>query len=185
MVPIEQALFELSSLSAQLNQETEALNAIISVVDRQLAAAKVGVSVWLTEESDPLLASIDAPGGKIRGWVLGYAKLGDTWRLAAHPAERHWSESYECPGEGSWVTRLDDGMPVALASAPRIVRVDGAAHLERLVNALSQKVKGFIENIAKARSFVGTETAAGKLDDNSKTNSGNVARLTGAPKGSR
>jgi hypothetical protein len=169
MVPIEQALFELSSLSAQLNEETEALNEIIAGVERQLADAKLGVSIWLTEAYDSLLAGVEVPDRKQKGWVLGFVKLGNAWRIAAHPAERYWWDDYDADNNGYYLIELK-GEPVALAAAPRIVRVDAAGHLERLVKALSEKAKGFIGSVAKALSFVGAETPTGGRSDDSKIN---------------
>ncbi len=148
MVPIDEALGELSSLSAQLNKETEVLNSLILDLEKRLAAAKVGVSIWL----EALLAASEN-GTSSTGWLLGYGKLGDAWRIVAKPITRTWFPIYDDPGEYSFRTE-NRGEPVALSNAPRIVRVEAAEHLEPLVNEISTKVKGFIANIEKAAQFL-------------------------------
>jgi hypothetical protein len=160
MVPIDAALRELSFFSEQLNRETEVLNSLILDLEQRLAAAQIGVSVWLSES---LLAE-NENGTSSTGWLLGYGKLSEAWRILAKPVTRTWVPVYDDPGEYSSRTE-DRGAIVALANAPRIVRVEAAEHLEPLVNQIAEKVKGFIANIEKAKMFAGTEDASDDTED--------------------
>jgi hypothetical protein len=155
MVPIDAALGELSTLSAQLNQATEVLNSIIRDLERGLAATKVGVSVWLEADApfitDFLLAETKN-GKKRNGWQLGYGKIADAWRILVRPVHEYWETPTEDPTEGYWVIE-DCGEAVALANAPRQVRVEAAPHFERLIIELSNKVKKFLVNVEDAKKF--------------------------------
>src|SRR5260370_25179604 len=157
MVPIDTAVAQLSSLASQLNKETDALSDIILDLERQLANTKVGVSLWLERN---LLAET-GDGYKQDAWVLGYAKLGDSWRLAAKPVTVTWEHIEEADHGDLTPFTKDRGEPVPLLNAPRAVRVDASAYLEELVNRLAEKVKGFIGNIEQAKRFVATPPIKG------------------------
>jgi hypothetical protein len=143
MVPIENALKDLSSLATRLKSETEELNEVIASLSDRLKATGIGVSAWTGQ----LLAEKDRTEGDIRvrsGWELGYAKVDDTWTIAV----RKTSGQLVGPDEvETWV----DEDPMPLLKAPRNVRVESAEHLERLVETISEKARRFIASIAKAK----------------------------------
>jgi len=157
MVPIDTAVLELSSLASQLNKETDSLNDIILDLERRLGSTKVGVSIWL----DNSLLAETGDGFKQNAWVLGYAKIGDSWRIATKPITRTWERTEEMDHGDLTDFTKDRGEPVPLLNAPRAVRVDASAFLEQLVNELATKVKGFIANIEQAKKFVGTRPIKG------------------------
>jgi hypothetical protein len=84
-VPLAQtrgeAIDSLSSLAAELNAKTDELNSVFEDFEAQLAKTRIGVSVWLDDSWADVETEEDEQVWL--GWRIGYAKIGDQWRLAA------------------------------------------------------------------------------------------------------
>jgi len=140
---LEKNLGLLSALGAQLNEGTEELNEAIAIIERRINETKAGVSVWL----DHFLNESDQDDeGLTTAYQLGYAKLRDGWHLAA----RHVTIKHEGGDAGTWEI-VETSEPTPLATAPRGVRVGAADLFEDLVEALADRVKGFLASIERAK----------------------------------
>lgn len=144
MVPLNDSLQELSVLAGQLNEETDGLNEFISDLEKKIGASKVGVTVWI-DEMKLLDESAGELEGSKEGWYLGYTKIGDAWRIAV----KRVNELYDTNRE--FVTANDLSDPMPLSKAPRIVRVESAPYLEKLVMKLAKRVREHIHNIQIAK----------------------------------
>ena len=158
MVPINDSLSELSDLSKQLNTETDALNDVIEAVEARLAKMQVGVSVWDDTLLDKSVESTCAPGGSNRvgiayGYVIGYVKLADGWRIASK-AVKEVSGFYEGDSECPYADLEDESAPTPLLKAPRHVRVEAAGQLEALIVLLKRRVESFIQDIEKSKNLI-------------------------------
>lgn len=148
MVALKDILSEIASVSKQLNEETDALNGIIEGIEASLASARVGVSVWKDFDIAVETFYNDDLGREAEDcWLLGYAKFGDAWRIVARNATRF--ESVE-DGETSTQYRDHEAI-VPLVQAPRLVRVEAAGHLERLLEAILRRAERFVDSIGKAK----------------------------------
>lgn len=116
---------KIRELATVLNKETDALNEAIQRLEDQLAEAKVGVSLWIgfkTSAGDP--------------WELGYGKHGDDWFITVRRPE---SDQY--PG----------GDPIVLTSAPRLIRVEAASHLDELLHEIKNRLETLIKSVRTAK----------------------------------
>jgi hypothetical protein len=148
MVPIENALKDLSVLGKKLKSETDALNEVITNLNRRLAETEIGISTWTALLDDRERTAITADEIQLRlrsGWQLGYCKVGDAWTIAVKQVEWQLDDS------GNFDHDVYEKDPISLLKAPRHIRVEPAAHLEDLVESLSRKAKEFIANIEKAK----------------------------------
>ncbi len=84
-------------------------------------------------------------------WTIGYAKLSDGWCIAAKPQTCVFPPARDSAKEP---IIKDHGYTVALLKAPRVIRVQAAPILEDLLNALSERVAAFVENIQDAKKLV-------------------------------
>jgi hypothetical protein len=81
-------------------------------------------------------------------WDVGFAKLGDEWRLAASRRIRTRT------GSDSWGDdkyEYEDLDEVPLAQAPRVVRAEAAGLLELLIDAIANRAEQFVANITTAK----------------------------------
>src|SRR5262245_48675923 len=63
-------LRDLKGVAAKLNQESDALQDILSTVNKKLSELNIGIEVWNNRGAEDVLCS---PGKSTEGWVLGYA----------------------------------------------------------------------------------------------------------------
>lgn len=153
MAPDKNTIADIISLASTLNQETDELNAVIERLERQLGEANIGVAVWLVSvlNRDEIAGEPVEFHGTFRdtkdvtGWNLGYCKIDKTWHIAVR----------ECRGTG-WAddesfTWTVTSYPIALVNAPRIVRVEAAAHLDPLLAALKKRMEAFVGSIQRAK----------------------------------
>ncbi len=161
MAPMRETLDELTKAAAALNKETDELNGVLEDIEDELAGAGVGMTVWLgyaladsnwTEEYDE---HTDRTWEESTAWDLGYEKLEDGWRIAAkrvklrrNTGDMEW-ESFDLPTPGG-----SQGGPIPLAKAPRLVRMEAAAHLEDLLKVLIKKMREYQKDIAEAKKLV-------------------------------
>ena len=152
MAPLLDSIRSLSEAATDLNEKTDELNDVFLEVEKRLADARVGVSIWLAD-GEQLLDQSSRRDGRYTGWALGYAKIGSEWRLAAkRVAGQEVTSSINRFEEPDVFEDLED--PVALVKAPRSVRVEAAAVLEQLVDQLTERVKLFAANIERAKELV-------------------------------
>lgn len=149
MVPLNEAVGRLEFLAKELNDKTDDLNEIFLEIEERLQKAQVGVTYWLDQR---IVSRSGKRDGCYSGWVIGYARIGSEWRLAAKPVavrEGLYDNDPDCP-----YTDVDDaGEPMPLAKASRAVRVEAAEHLEELITWIAEKVSRFIRNIENAKKF--------------------------------
>ena len=146
MVPIEDALKDLSTLGTKLKSETEELNEVIANLNQRLKETRIGVSAWtgilLDEKDKTEVGPYNSEVVLKTGWELGYAKVDDAWTIAV----RHTSCDRDGE-EGGW----RDEIPISLLKAPRHVRVESADHLETLIEKIADRARRFIASIEKAK----------------------------------
>ena len=154
MVPIRESMQDLSLLARELNAETDSLNGVIQSLEDQLAASKVGVAIWLPHLLDESAPTREDESREIftEGWLLGYAKIGDAWRIAVKRVLR----VSIIDGSRDVVREdvEDQTPPMPLTKAPRVVRVEAAQHLESLIEALATRVRRYISSIKDAKRLV-------------------------------
>lgn len=150
MTPSESALEALARAASNLNKETDHLNEIISGLEKRLGEMKLGVSVWLDghpiEETEP-------SNNTSLSYRVGYAKVGNEWRLAVKRIRRTWG-FFEGELDQPFEEREIVGDPAPLANAPRSVRVHACGLLDELIEELTHKASYFTEIIAGARQLL-------------------------------
>lgn len=129
-------LEKLSELAAQLNAETDTMNATIAELDARLSGMHVGLAVW----DEHVLC----PGGDGRtGWLLGYERLSSGYGLAARQV---WQGEWEHEGAGS----------IPLLKAPRLVRIEAVARFNVLIGLLAQRAEQALACVRGAQSQLGS-----------------------------
>jgi hypothetical protein len=125
-------------------------------------ASQVGVSVWLdgdtgflldeSHEKPKLTADGDLDGEPVEcaGWVLGFAKVEDHWRIAVRPGHRIWTPALLNTGDDDMMV-VGEGEPRPLLKAPRGVRVEAAGYLEDLIESISERAAQFANDIDRVQ----------------------------------
>lgn len=116
-----EALKTLSQTAAELQTETEALNADLAAFDERLAKIGPGVSVWL-EQGLP-----EQPA-----WQLGYARVNSKMGLAVRQTQTQ--------------TEV-----IPIVNAPRHVRVTATALFGDLIEALIACTREHLSQVQVAR----------------------------------
>lgn len=149
---LNDSIAALAALTKKLNSETESLNATIGALDQVLGSMGVGVTFWL----ERTIASENGwQDNALEGWRVGFTKVGGTWQLAAKKVV-HSRGCFEGDPDQPWEDVQDrNEAPVALAKAPRLVRLEGAPHLEELVEKLRQRVEKFVSDLERVNAVVG------------------------------
>lgn len=159
MAPIKESLSALAASAQRLNAESDTLNATICEVEDGITQTEIDLTVWLgnllCETAWKFMDEIYyLPDDSVRvyervGWVIGYARIGDGWRIAAkHVAVTRVGEGEPDPEQA------DIGSAVALTSAPRAVQVEAAPALELLVETLTSRAEKLVEGIERAKKAV-------------------------------
>jgi len=156
MTPSIVALDHLAQLAKQLNAKTDDLNELISELEDHLASMRLGVSEWdgelLSKEREPTRGTVDSQVG----YNLGYAKVSREWRLCVRRVRQVQGLTEE---DEPYVDYQYLDEPSPLEKAPRAVRAEAAARFDSLLNRLTQRVRGFLENIDRARAHATTRQA--------------------------
>jgi hypothetical protein len=149
MAELKTSLERLAKLATRLNTETDQVNVLIDGVDEKLSKLSLGVSLWLENEGGWPLTVGDVAGEEpTYGEQLGYAKVGDKWRLAV----RSVAFDYKTLGEDEgYVDMRTIGEPKPLLEASRLARVEACGHLALLVDTLATKVEGFLQALEVAK----------------------------------
>lgn len=163
-MPSKQTMEELAAAAAELNSASDDLNEIIETFEDQLQRAGVGVSCWLGEEDFepsawllPQAPSVEDPDDDnhlvATGWLLGYVKLSDKWRLAVKEVLVNiYPRADLQERENKRDLRKPD---VPLLKAPRHIRVAAAAQFEELAKLLTRRMKQHTADIEEAKALVG------------------------------
>jgi hypothetical protein len=164
--PISDKLQNLSAVAAKLNAETDSLNEVIEQLEDDLGKAGLGLTYWLENTLTEILAcgpkrkiderDLDAdkyPGAHsvASACVLGYIKIADRWRLAVKSAELVFSASRAGFADDDWEVRDVGQEPIALAHAPRNIRMQAPAQFEALVDGLTSLAESMLEGIELAK----------------------------------
>lgn len=156
MSPSKEKLARLKSVSKDLDEQTDSLNAILDQLEKELTEAKVSVSVWLEDSLDEEIVERhlnDETGETERerylGWEIGYSKVGGDWHLAARTVS--WVATPSAYGGFDYTATLEEGRWV-LRDAPRHVRALAAPLLDKLLDAITQRATEYLENMKQAAS---------------------------------
>ena len=138
----------LSRLADKLNQTTDAYTQSLVAVEKNLREMNLGVETWV--EIDEAAKS----GGPDRETslrkLLGYAKANEGWSLVIKTVRVERSCRENDP-EGPWENIYEEDPPKPLLKASRELRIEAAAHVPRLLEALQTRVVTLIESIEDAR----------------------------------
>jgi hypothetical protein len=151
MSKTENMLAEVAELAAQLNASTDGLNETILAVEKGLADARVGMTVWTSTGlcETPFQLDRDRNQRFFDYWDLGYTKIEDAWRIAVRRMRAYViNEEHDEREEMA----LDDAIP--LSRAPRVVRVEAADHIDVLLNNLAVALRGYIKSVERARALI-------------------------------
>lgn len=140
----------LQRVTEGINAQADETNRIIRDTNAKLAELKAGVELWLMHGGWPVFAlSPDRGTGFAEGLQLGYAKVADAWQLAARPVEAT-QRFYEGDESMPWVEIRTKGPARALLDTSRMERVAAVAHLDDLIDALAEKLEGYLRVVERA-----------------------------------
>ena len=155
MSPSRQTMKNLATLAEQLNKGTDELNTVFTQVEQQIEATKIGVSAWLDDSNSLIDVETDEEEEEWLGWRVGYCKIADKWRLAAQRVKvRYMQDGRDRYADGDPIGVED---PIPLTNAPRLVRVEAAAQLDHILEAIAGRAKEFIDFIARAKETASTK----------------------------
>jgi len=143
---LEKGLRELSVVASALNEATDRLNERILSIEERLGSMGVGDTYWLDQPEHHLSVGpwVDATTPGVRrsreAWAVGYTKISSKWCLAAQEVE--FQEMRSGASKSFHI-----GRPIALLSAPRIVRVEAVDKMGALIAGLTGATKGFLSSI--------------------------------------
>lgn len=163
MNDVEKRLASLANVAQELNRTSDEVTSFLRDVENRLAGMKLGVEVW----GPPFyLDDVDLVGDDVSGvqaytgtqYLLGYAKIGASWRLAAMPFQSLWA------GEDEGCVSLDGdlgeergelGDPIPLLDMSREIRLEATSNLgwllARIEEAALERVRSIRAAISTAR----------------------------------
>ncbi len=158
-------LSELNETAQKLNDASDSINQTISSIEQKIVASNVGIEYWLGDlpvlEGDERHWQAFSPSTSSAvthtaqtDTLLGFAKLGEGWRLAV--AERN-TETFPEYQDGEWVERemIEFKPPTALWRGSRELRIRALEQMPALIKALSEQAKNALEVIARAKKLAG------------------------------
>jgi len=163
MVAMKDALSKLDSAAKKLNETSDSINKLIEQLEARLRASRVGVSVWLGENElfpEPLLAAGELKNGDLEdfveraGWALGFEKIDQQWHIAVRKVRLVWNPKERQANNEFGALRVGEGETVPLLKAPRLVRVEATAWLERLIEKIAERAEAFAGQIELAEGLV-------------------------------
>ena len=153
---------ELSSLSRQLNIQSNKLASIISSINKNLSDLNFGVAVWI--ENDPVISNdwrdehydVEVDHRVVRtcrATLLGYCQVEDAWQLAVKDV------TLSDDPDNTYNYEISNSIqPHSLLSASREERIKAMRLLPKLLDLIKEEGEKLIEQISQA------EAAAKKLD---------------------
>lgn len=148
MSPIDDKVRALRAKADELAKRSDDLNRAIEHIESQLAG--VGVSVWLDQDPEYVIDLERDGNGAMSGWLVGFAKLGARWRIAARQFDGGRMVPDATYGLGESLDAPMTEAPIALADAPRAVRIQAAELLETLVTHMTHAVERYIASVDRA-----------------------------------
>jgi hypothetical protein len=161
-VELSTLLSDLKESGKQLNQASDSINSTISSIEQQIVEANVGLECWLpdrpleTSESKSVLWNAHGDFGQT--WtqtILGFAKVGQTWRIAIRDitfVAEVVAESDE--GDETGEPQASYGPPSALWQASRQLRIRALEEMPALIKNLGDAAKKAIKSIEDAKLLV-------------------------------
>ena len=143
MRSLEESVRRLERLAGKLNQATDKLNEQIEAFEKRLTLTRIGLEIWLADESEKIPADPLGEDQSLGYYSVGWAKLGDSWRLAAYKVE--WRDA----GYGSdsgWIA----AEPQPLVNAPRHVRMRALPLVLSIVERLGSEAERWLKGIQAA-----------------------------------
>jgi hypothetical protein len=169
------SLSELSGLSAQLNKESEHVNASIGRFNDALTSMNLGVQTWLPEylwkgeyftppmPPTPLIPTTCADmlheqeskaetdlRRSSKAVQLGFAKVEDRFQLAVRTVT---VEEFVDRAGQSDERIVNPGDPQPLTKASRNLRIDALELLPRLTESIAARVKSLLKNIEAGKAL--------------------------------
>lgn len=146
------ALGRLTAAAAQLNSESDTLNATIRSVEDQIVDSQIGLEVWL----DRCVASEEGEAhGDTSTWTsqfIGFARLDGDWCLAVK-TRRFETGFFEGDTSCPYTNQSAVGKPIPLSQASRQLRIAALTQLPDLLEALASEATASTEVIKKARAL--------------------------------
>ena len=140
-VELPSLLSDLQESAQKLNNESAAMNSIISSIESRLVQMNLGVECWLENS----LLGVDDNGSSTETASLGFAKVNGQWGL--------FIKVYKQGTAGLLETlNLIQGVPLSRAS--RELRIAALAKMPTLVKQLSDEVKRKLKTIEDAKLLV-------------------------------
>jgi len=142
-------LNELAHLSQLLNKESDSHSQYLAQLEKYLRQLNLGVETWvvLSESSMSGTPSRDSS----RRTYLGYAKTDEGWLFATKivRVERgYWQGDSDCP----WENEYEEEQPKPLLKSSREIRLQAAAMLPRLLDALKENAEETLKALQQANS---------------------------------
>jgi len=165
MVEAKETLRKLSEKASKLNKQSDEINGIISAFENKLAEMNLGIEVWY---GDPDKDWFCNPNAHHHGFtlskeddedengdrfsyiaVLGYCKIGNSWRLAVREG------NVKCTQVGEdFIETFTEAKRYTLSEASRIDRMNALGAMEWLFQAIENKADELLAKIEKGRQFV-------------------------------
>jgi hypothetical protein len=165
MVDATETFRKLSEKASKLNKSSDEINRIISSFEKKLGEMNLGVEVWygdpdrswfLNPEADSHGFTLERSDMHVEKGrqssfiiVLGYAKLGNSWRLAVREGTIRGGFS-----GGEYVETFAEDKRFPLSEATRAVRMSALGAMEGLFGAIEKKADELLAQLEKGRKFV-------------------------------
>jgi phage shock protein A len=185
MSPDKERLQALAESAKQLNSHTDKLNESIIALEKKLSGMNVGVSVWiddLLDKQGPHEREEDTgairlgPVPKYRqGYYLGYAKVSSEWRISVKRVEENLD------GNGDLIDVGWEDTPTPLVNASRVLRAEAAKQIDRLLDALKERIDEYNANVTSAIESMADNDTQREPDPSSGVPGSDKARLTYKP----
>ncbi len=143
-INIMASLEELSRLAERLNKQTDAVQEALTATQTALAHLNMGVEAWITiEETDGQESTHDERDTLrfTRYTEVGYGRFNRSWMLLHRETKMYEEHGGERREE---LIRVGD-----LLAAPRALRLEAAAHLPTLLDAVASEAERLLESSSK------------------------------------
>lgn len=165
MVEAKETLRKLSEKASKLNKSSDEINGIISAFENKLAEMNLGIEVWYGDTDKDWFCN---PNAHHHGFtlakdddeddngdrvsfivVLGYCKIGSSWRLAVKEGNIRCTQVGE-----DFIETFTEVKRYPLSEASRADRMNALGAMEWLFQAIENKADELLAKIEKGRQFV-------------------------------
>ena len=146
------AMGRLTKAAAQLNKESDALNATLRSVETQIVESQVGLEVWMEK---CLSSQEEERRGGENGWTsqfLGFARVDDDWCLAIK-TRRYETGFFQGDTSAPYQDQSAVGKPVRLDQSARQLRIAALTQLPDLLEAIAEEAAASAEIINEAKAL--------------------------------